>query len=69
VGGFEDRQDNIFVHKLFLDGGVSILEEINLAGVKPGRYELLALPIRLRQGDAGWCRAIIRRLPGARKKA
>lgn len=69
VGGFEDRQDNIFVHKLFLDGGVSILEEVNLAGVKPGRYELIALPIRLRQGDAGWCRAIIRPLPASQKKA
>jgi arylformamidase len=60
VGGWEDRQDHIFSHQLFLNGGVSILEEINLAGVKPGRYELIALPVRLRQGDAGWCRAVIR---------
>jgi arylformamidase len=60
VGGFADREDNRFVHKLFLDGGVSIMEEVNLKGVKPGRYDLLAVPIRLRQGDAAPCRALLR---------
>lgn len=62
VGGYEDREDNRVVHKLFLNGGVSILEEVNLKGVKPGRYELLAVPLRLRKGDAAPCRAIIRPL-------
>jgi arylformamidase len=46
----------------FLENGVSILEEINLKGVRAGRYELIALPLRLRQGDAGPCRAVIRPL-------
>jgi arylformamidase len=62
VGGWKNREDNRVVHKLFLRGGVSILEEVNLKGVKPGRYELIALPLRLRQGDAGMCRAVIRPL-------
>lgn len=69
VGGYENREDNRKVHIMFLNGGVSILEEINLDGVKPGRYELLAVPIRLRQGDAAPCRALLRPLPASRKKA
>ncbi len=62
VGGWEDREDNRFLHMTFLENGVSILEEINLKGVRAGRYELIALPLRLRQGDAGPCRAVIRPL-------
>ena len=60
VGGYNPREQNREVHVIFLDGGVSILEEVNLKGVKPGRYELLAVPLRLRKGDAAPCRAIIR---------
>jgi arylformamidase len=59
IGG-EDREENRIVHKSFLESGVSLLEEINLAGAKAGKYELVAVPLRLRQGDAGPCRAIIR---------
>jgi arylformamidase len=47
-------------HRLFLQSGIYILEGINLSGVKPGQYELIALPIKLERGDAGLTRAIIR---------
>jgi arylformamidase len=60
VGGYEPREDNRVVHVTFLNNGVSILEEVNLKGVKPGNYELMALPLRFRKGDAAPCRAIIR---------
>lgn len=60
VGGYVNREDNMVVHKMFLNGGVSILEELNLKDVKPGHYEFIALPLRIRNGDAGPCRAIIR---------
>lgn len=60
VGGYVNREDNRVVHKIFLNGGVSILEEINLKGVKPGRYELMAVPLRFLKGDAAPCRAILR---------
>jgi len=60
VGGFATPEENRFVHKLFLTGGVSILEEVNLKGVKPGKYELLAVPLRFHKLDAAPCRAIIR---------
>jgi arylformamidase len=60
VGPYDSFEDNNYLHKLFLKAGVSILEEVNLAGVKPGSYELNAVPLRFRQGDAAPCRAIIR---------
>lgn len=69
VGGYVDREDNRVVHLMFLQNGVSILEEVNLKGVKPGRYELLAVPLRLHKGDAAPCRALLRPLPVSRKKA
>ena len=62
VGPYNSPQDNDYLHKLFLKGGVSILEEYDLTGVTPGLYELIALPIRLRERDAATCRAVIRPL-------
>jgi arylformamidase len=50
------------VHRTFLKNNVYILEGINLSGVKAGQYELIALPIRLENGDAGLTRAILRPL-------
>lgn len=50
------------IHRIFLGNNVYILEGINLSGVKPGQYELIALPIRLEDGDAGLTRAILRPL-------
>jgi arylformamidase len=48
------------VHETLLGNSVYILEGINLAGVKPGRYELICLPLRVEKGDAAPCRAVIR---------
>ena len=50
-------------HRLLLGGGVAILESLDLAGISPGRYELVALPLRLLGGDASPVRAAIRPLP------
>ena len=51
------------VHRAFLDHGVVLLEGIDLSNVSPGRYELMALPLRLRGADGAPCRAILRDLP------
>lgn len=48
------------VHKAFLENGIFILEALNLAGVVPGDYELVCLPLRIEKGDAGPCRAVIK---------
>jgi len=38
---------------------IYILEGINLAGVTPGDYELICLPLRLTGGDGGPARAVL----------
>jgi len=42
---------------------MAILEGLVLAGVSPGRYELIALPLRLVDCDASPVRAVLRTLP------
>lgn len=49
------------VHKAFLSNGIFILEAVNLAGVAPGDYDMICLPVRLERGDAGPCRVVIRK--------
>jgi arylformamidase len=50
-----------WVHEAFLKAGIYIIEALNLAGVKPGKYQLICLPLRVDKGDAGPCRAILRK--------
>lgn len=49
-------------HKAVLDADMRILEGLVLDAVAPGRYELIALPLKIAGGDAGLCRAILREL-------
>jgi arylformamidase len=42
-----------------------ILEGLVLDHVPSGRYELIALPLKIAGGDAGLCRAVLRELPDA----
>lgn len=48
------------VHRLLLEAGVVILENLALAAVAPGRYELIALPLRLAAMDGSPVRAVLR---------
>ncbi len=48
-------------HKALLRGGVAILEGLDLSRVEPGRYELIAPPLRLEGMDASPVRAVLRR--------
>ena len=52
------------VHRAFLDHGVVLLEGVDLSEVAPGRYELICFPLRLRGLDGAPCRAVLRDLPG-----
>lgn len=47
-------------HRACLEGDVAILEGLRLDGVAPGRYELIALPLRLVGFDASPVRAVLR---------
>ncbi|GIX48364.1 MAG: cyclase [Candidatus Tectimicrobiota bacterium] len=50
------------VHRLLLAAGVVIVEGLDLRGVPPGPYELLVLPLALREGDGAPARALLRTL-------
>jgi arylformamidase len=47
-------------HHALLGGGVAILENLVLAHVEPGEYELIALPLRWPGLDASPVRAVLR---------
>jgi len=51
-------------HKALFHHGMAILESLALFGVPTGRYELIALPLRLLGRDASPVRAILRTLAG-----
>jgi arylformamidase len=46
-------------HRALLGGGVAILENLDLTRAKPGRYRLLAAPLRLPGLDASPVRALL----------
>ena len=47
------------VHRILLDNGVVILEGLNLDGVAAGSYELVCLPLKIRDGDGAPARAVL----------
>lgn len=59
-----DRFDSkdLPVHKALHARGIANLENLALEGVPPGRYELIALPLRLHGRDASPVRAVLRPL-------
>lgn len=61
VDAFDSKQ--LPVHRSCLRLDVAILEGLVLDGVPEGRYELIALPLRLCGFDASPVRAVLRSLP------
>lgn len=49
-------------HKVLFGAGVAVLENLDLRGVRPGHYELLAPPLAVVGGDAAPVRALARPL-------
>ena len=54
--------EQVPVHRAFLDNGVILLEGIDLSDVPPGRYELFCPPVKLAGSDGAPCRAVLREL-------
>jgi arylformamidase len=52
-------EDDAETHRILMRGGVVILEGLNLAGVQPGEYTLVAAPIRLVGTEAAPVRAVL----------
>lgn len=49
-------------HRALLGAGVIILEGLDLSAVPPGAYELLCLPLKIRDGDGAPARVVLRAL-------
>jgi arylformamidase len=49
-------------HQTLLGAGVIILEGLDLSAVSPGDYELLCLPLKIRQADGAPARVVLREL-------
>jgi arylformamidase len=54
--------EQVPVHRAFLDHGVILLEGVDLSEVAPGRYELFCPPVKLSGSDGAPCRAVLREL-------
>jgi arylformamidase len=46
-------------HHRLLGAGIPILEGLDLFNVSPGRWQMVALPLRIVDGDAGLTRAVL----------
>ena len=46
-------------HKRLLGAGIPIIEGLDLFKVRPGRWQMAALPLRIVDGDAGLTRAVL----------
>lgn len=60
VGGY--RKNGTDIHHALLEGGIWIIEGLDLSRVGPGRYELACLPIKIIGGDGAPARAMLRKL-------
>ena len=58
VGGF--YTDGKETHQALLGAGIWIIEGLNLSGVRPGRVQLICLPLKITGGDGAPCRAMVR---------
>ncbi len=54
------ESDDLPVHRILLGAGVVVLENLDLSGVCPGYYELIALPLKLDGSDGAPTRVIVR---------
>lgn len=48
------------VHRVLLENNVVVLEGLNLHGVPEGEYELICLPLKIKNGDGAPARALLR---------
>jgi len=60
VGGFR-HNNRAEAHRTLLKAGIWMVEGLSLARVRPGRYHLCCLPLKITGGDAAPARAILKR--------
>jgi arylformamidase len=55
------ESEDMPAHKSLLGAGIWVVEGLNLETVRPGRYDLVCLPLRIVGGDGSPVRAALRR--------
>ena len=60
VGGF--KKDGTETHLALLKAGIWAIEGLNLSKIKPGKYELICLPLKVLNSDGAPARAILRKI-------
>lgn len=55
------RSTNYRTHHILLSNGVIIIEGLNLSEVEPGDYELICLPLKIKDADGAPARVILRK--------
>jgi arylformamidase len=58
IGGFEKNTKE--VHDFILGAGIWVIEGLDLSKVSEGEYELICLPIKIKNGDGAPVRAVLR---------
>jgi arylformamidase len=66
VGGF--RADGVETHQILLKAGIWIIEGLNLKRVRPGRVQLVCLPLKIAGGDGAPARALVRPMDRSGRK-
>ncbi len=51
--------EDLVVHRTLLEQGVVIVEGLNLSQVSEGRYQLICLPLKVRDGDGAPARVVL----------
>jgi arylformamidase len=62
IGSYKDRENLVEVHNALVGNGIWVIETIDLSAVKAGQYEIICLPIKVKQGDGAPARVILRPL-------
>ena len=68
VGGYRSP-DGAEVHRTLLQAGIIVVEGLNLSAVRPGRYDLVCLPLKLAGGDGSPARVVLRGCRQAGRRA
>jgi arylformamidase len=58
VGGY--KKDGRQTHQILLGARVWLIEGLNLSGIKPGRYDLICLPLKIVGSDGAPARVVLR---------
>ena len=61
----DSRSTDYPLHHLFLEAGCIIIEGLSLAGIDPGPYQLIALPLRMEGAEASPARVLVSAAAGS----